>query len=82
VALRLAAYLRQQRALQGRGDEQAMRALLLAIATGQRINEILMMDFAAVAGPGLNASQAAQDRAPAARLRRPPAHWIRIDTDY
>ena len=54
----------------GLGDEQAMRAFLLAIATGRRINEILMMDFAPLSPvPGLDASQAGQDGGPAARLR-------------
>jgi hypothetical protein len=47
-----------------------MRAFLLAIATGRRINEILMMDFAPLSPvPGLDAGQAAQDGGPAARLR-------------
>ena len=58
------------RQIQGLGDEQAMRAFLLAIATGRRINEILMMDFAPLSPvPGLDASQAAHDGGPAARLR-------------
>ena len=58
------------RQIRGLGDEQAMRAFLLAIATGRRINEILMMDFAPLSPvPGLDASQAAQDGGPAARLR-------------
>ena len=57
------------RQIWGLGDEQAMRAFLLAIATGRRINEILMMDFAPLSPvPGLDASQAGQD-GPAARLR-------------
>src|SRR5437660_10128552 len=47
-----------------------MRAFLLAIATGRRINEILMMDFAPLSPvPGLDAGRAAQDGGPAARLR-------------
>ena len=54
----------------GLGDEQAMRAFLLAIATGRRINEILMMDFAPLSPvPGLDTSQAVHDGGPAARLR-------------
>jgi integrase len=58
------------RQVRGLGDEQAMRAFLLAIATGRRINEILMMDFAPLSPvPGLDISQAAQDGGPAARLR-------------
>ncbi len=58
------------RQIRGLGDEQAMRAFLLAIATGRRINEILMMDFAPLSPvPGLDTSQAAQDGGPAARLR-------------
>jgi integrase len=58
------------RQIRGLGDEQAMRAFLLAIATGRRISEILMMDFAPLSPvPGLDASQAAQDGGPAARLR-------------
>ncbi len=58
------------RQIRGLGDEQAMRAFLLAIATGRRINEILMMDFAPLSPvPGLDTSQAAHDGGPAARLR-------------
>ncbi len=58
------------RQIRGLGDEQAMRAFLLAIATGRRINEILMMDFAPLSPvPGLDTSQATQDGGPAARLR-------------
>jgi integrase len=58
------------RQVRGLGDEQAMRAFLLAIATGRRISEILMMDFAPLSPvPGLDASQAAYDGGPAARLR-------------
>ena len=58
------------RQIKGLGDEQAMRAFLLAIATGRRINEILMMDFAPLSPvPGLDVSQAGQDGGPAARLR-------------
>jgi hypothetical protein len=58
------------RQVRGLGDEQAMRAFLLAIATGRRINEILMMDFAPLSPvPGLDASQAAETGGPAARLR-------------
>lgn len=58
------------RQVRGLGDEQAMRAFLLAIATGRRINEILMMDFAPLSPvPGLDASKAAHDGGPAARLR-------------
>ena len=58
------------RQIRGLGDEQAMRAFLLAIATGRRINEILMMDFAPLSPvPGLDASKAAHDGGPAARLR-------------
>lgn len=58
------------RQVRGLGDEQAMRAFLLAIATGRRINEILMMDFAPLSPvPGLDASQAAEAGSPAARLR-------------
>jgi integrase len=58
------------RQVRGLGDEQAMRAFLLAIATGRRINEILMMDFAPLSPvPGLDASKAAQDGGPVARLR-------------
>jgi len=57
------------RQIRGLGDEQAMRAFLLAIATGRRINEILMMDFAPLSPvPGLDTSQAGHD-GPAARLR-------------
>ena len=52
------------RQIRGLGDEQAMRAFLLAIATGRRINEILMMDFAPLSPvPGLDASQAAETAA-------------------
>src|SRR5260370_118636 len=58
------------RQVQGLGDEQAMRAFLLAIATGRRISEILMMDFAPLSPvPGLDTSQAAETGGPAARLR-------------
>jgi hypothetical protein len=58
------------RQIRGLGDEQAMRAFLLAIATGRRINEILMMDFAPLSPvPGLDTSQAAETGGPAARLR-------------
>jgi integrase len=58
------------RQIRGLGDEQAMRAFLLAIATGRRINEILMMDFAPLSPvPGLDTSRAAETGAPAARLR-------------
>ncbi len=58
------------RQIRGLGDEQAMRAFLLAIATGRRINEILMMDFAPLSPvPGLDASRAAEAGGPAARLR-------------
>ena len=58
------------RQIRGLGDEQAMRAFLLAIATGRRINEILMMDFAPLSPvPGLDTSKAARDGGPAARLR-------------
>jgi len=58
------------RQVRGLGDEQAMRAFLLAIATGRRINEILMMDFAPLSPvPGLDAAKAAQEGGPAARLR-------------
>ena len=58
------------RQVRGLGDEQAMRAFLLAIATGRRINEILMMDFAPLSPvPGLDTSQAAGAGGPAARLR-------------
>ena len=61
---------RTPRQVRGLGDEQAMRAFLLAIATGRRINEILMMDFAPLSPvPGLDASQAAETGGPAARLR-------------
>ncbi len=53
------------RQVRGLGDEQAMRAFLLAIATGRRINEILMMDFAPLSPvPGLDTSQAARDGRP------------------
>ena len=34
----------EQREIAGRGDPQAMRAFLLAVLTGRRINEILLMD--------------------------------------
>ena len=55
------------RQIRGLGDEQATRAFLLAIATGRRINEILMMDFAPLSPvPGLDTSKAAQDGGPAA----------------
>src|SRR5260370_30059730 len=58
------------REIGGLGDEQAMRAFLLAIATGRRINEILMMDFAPLSPvPGLDTSRAAETGGPAARLR-------------
>ena len=58
------------RRIRGLGDEQAMRAFLLAIATGRRINEILMMDFAPLSPvPGLDTRQAAETGGPAARLR-------------
>ena len=58
------------RQIRGLGDEQAMRAFLLAIATGRRINEILMMDFAPLSPvPGLDTSKAAETGGPAARLR-------------
>src|SRR6266702_1316469 len=61
---------RTPRQVRGLGDEQAMRAFLLAIATGRRINEILMMDFAPLSPvPGLDTSQAAETGGPAARLR-------------
>ena len=44
-----------------------MRTFLLAIATGRRINEILMMDFAPLSPvPGLDTSQAAE------RAAQPP----------
>ncbi len=58
------------RQVQGLGDEQAMRAFLLAIAIGRRINEILMMDFAPLSPvPGLDAGQAGEAGGPVARLR-------------
>ncbi len=58
------------RQVHGLGDEQAMRAFLLAIATGRRINEILMMDFAPLSAvPGLAASNAEAGGGPVARLR-------------
>ena len=58
------------RQVRGLGDEQAMRAFLLAIATGRRINEILMMDFAPLSPvAGLDTSKAAETGGPSARLR-------------
>jgi integrase len=58
------------RQIRGLGDQQAMRAFLLAIATGRRINEILMMDFAPLSPvPGLDTGKAAEAGGPAARLR-------------
>src|SRR6266481_838489 len=61
---------RTPRQIRGLGDQQAMRAFLLAIATGRRINEILMMDFGPLSPvPGLDTGKAAEAGGPAARLR-------------
>ncbi len=58
------------RRIHGLGDGQAMRAFLLAVATGRRINEILMMDFSPIMPiPALEAGQAGQASGPVARLR-------------
>jgi integrase len=61
-----------QQEIRGLGDTQAMRAFLLAVATGRRINEVLMMDFAPLSPiPGLDTTGASQQgpTGPAARLR-------------
>ena len=52
----------------GLGDPQAMRIYLIAVATGRRISEILLMDFDPIEPvPGLSAS--ADEHAFVARLR-------------
>jgi integrase len=63
----------EPRQVAGRGDPQAMRAFLLEVLTGRRINEILMMDCEPlIALPGLTAAAGAKDsggEAFVARLR-------------
>ena len=54
----------------GIGDPQAMRAYLLAVLTGRRINEILMMDFDPIESvPGIAGEPAVDEDAMVARLR-------------
>jgi integrase len=60
----------QPRVVSGFGDEQAMRALLLAVATGRRINEILLMDYQPLQPvPGLDTDPTRTEGGFVARLR-------------
>ena len=60
----------EQREIAGRGDPQAMRAFLLEVLTGRRINEILLIDpEPLIALPGINAGAEHDPDAFVARLR-------------
>ena len=60
----------EPREIAGRGDPQAMRAFLLSVLTGRRINEILLMDpEPLIALPGLTADAEHDPDAFVARLR-------------
>jgi hypothetical protein len=60
----------EQREISGRGDPQAMRAFLLEVLTGRRINEILLIDpEPLIPLPGLNAEAEHDAEAFVARLR-------------
>jgi integrase len=60
----------EQRSIAGRGDPQAMRAFLLEVLTGRRINEILLIDpEPLIALPGIDAGAEHDPEAFVARLR-------------
>jgi integrase len=60
----------ERREVQGRGDPQAMRAFLLEVLTGRRINEILLMEpEPLIPLPGIDASAEHDPEAFVARLR-------------
>jgi integrase len=60
----------ERREVSGRGDPQAMRAFLLEVLTGRRINEILLMDpEPLIPLPGLDAQSDSDPEAFVARLR-------------
>jgi integrase len=60
----------ERREVSGRGDPQAMRAFLLEVLTGRRINEILLIDpEPLIALPGIDAQDDSDPDALVARLR-------------
>jgi len=60
----------ERREVEGRGDPQAMRAFLLEVLTGRRINELLMMDPEPLSPlPGIDAQAEHDADAFVARLR-------------
>ena len=60
----------ERREISGRGDPQAMRAFLLEVLTGRRINEILLMDPEPLSPlPGIDAGAEHDPNAFVARLR-------------
>lgn len=60
----------EQREISGRGDPQALRAFLLEVLTGRRINEILLIDPEPLSPlPGIDASAEHDPDAFVARLR-------------
>jgi len=60
----------ERREVEGRGDPQAMRAFLLEVLTGRRINELLMMDPEPLSPlPGIDAQAEHDPDAFVARLR-------------
>jgi len=60
----------ERREVAGRGDPQAMRAFLLEVLTGRRINEILLIDPEPLSPlPGIDASSESDPDAFVARLR-------------
>ena len=60
----------ERREVEGRGDPQAMRAFLLEVLTGRRINELLMMDPEPLSPlPGMDAQAEHDPEAFVARLR-------------
>jgi integrase len=60
----------ERREISGRGDPQAMRAFLLEVLTGRRINEILLMEPEPLSPlPGLDAGAEHDPEAFVARLR-------------
>jgi integrase len=60
----------ERREVEGRGDPQAMRAFLLEVLTGRRINELLMMDPEPLSPlPGVDAQAEHDPDAFVARLR-------------
>jgi integrase len=60
----------ERREIAGRGDPQAMRAFLLEVLTGRRINEILLIDpEPLIALPGIDAGDGHDPDAFVARLR-------------